>query len=121
MCVQARCVCMYECVCVCVCVIMCLYLSFYPLALITHSLTNMFPEVYDRTEDLLIRISECNSAHDLLECRMFSIDVICSCPSSDVSFVVEKCVEIINDSDPKFRGVVARKLCFLKRLKRDKM
>ena len=54
------------------------------------------------TEDLLSRIDKLNESEDLDNCIIGSMDVSALYPSIDIDFSVDRCVEMIQDSDAKF-------------------
>ena len=57
------------------------------------------------TEDMLSRVKLVNETVDLTNCVIGSMDVKALYPSIDIDFAVEKCVEMIIESDVKFQNV----------------
>ncbi|CAI9736119.1 Hypothetical predicted protein [Octopus vulgaris] len=88
----------------------------YFLSMIIRPIIRMSPDVCDSTEDLLSRISDCNKTCDLTGCIVGSMDVVSLYPSIDVDFAVEKCVEMINESQVEFCNVDTEELGLLLRL-----
>ena len=87
----------------------------YFLSQILKPLTKSSSETCDSTEDLLHRIKVCNETEDLAGCVVGSMDVEALYPSIDVEFAVEKCCELIYDSDLQFENVDTEELgLFLK-------
>ncbi|CAI9715573.1 Hypothetical predicted protein [Octopus vulgaris] len=91
----------------------------YFLSMIIRPIIRMSPDVCDSTEDLLSRINVCNNTCDLTGCIVGNMDVVSLYPSIDVDFAVEKCVEMINESEVEFRNVNTEELGLLLRLTYD--
>ena len=62
-------------------------------------------EVCESTEGLLSRVERCNKTNDLSTSIIGSMDVTALYPSIDVEFAVNKCIELINESDVEFQNV----------------
>ena len=62
-------------------------------------------EVCESTEDMLSRIQHCNETEMLSSSVVGSMDVKALYPSIDIDFAVEKCVELMQESNVKFNNV----------------
>ena len=67
------------------------------------------PDVCDSTDDMLSRVERCNG-EDLSTCVLGSMDVEALYPSIDVAFAVDRCTELIRESQIKFTNVDADEL-----------
>ena len=54
---------------------------------------------------MLARVEKCNQEEDLRNCIIGSFDVTALYPSIDVDFAVEKCLELIFESNITFKGI----------------
>ena len=90
---------------VCGAVISCNYRISYFLSQILKPLIKDAPECCDSTEDLLHRINTINETEDLSDCVLGSMDVEALYPSIDIDFAVEKCVELLKESNISFNNV----------------
>lgn len=68
---------------------------------------------------LLHNINECNRSHDLPKCMMGSTDVESIYPSIDIEFAVERCIEIICESQVFFQELNTRELGILQKILYD--
>ena len=73
--------------------------------MIFRSLIKESVDVCESTEDLLSRIRECNQQQNLDKCIVGSMDVKALYPSIDITFSVEKCEQLLCESDTEFRLV----------------
>ena len=62
-------------------------------------------ELCESTEDMLSRIQHCNETEMLSSSVVGSMDVKALYPSIDIDFAVEKCVELMQESNVKFNNV----------------
>ena len=69
------------------------------------SLLVLAEEICDSTDDMLSRINQVNESTDLKNCIIGSFDVDALYPSIDVNFAIEKCLELILQSDITFKGI----------------
>ena len=77
----------------------------YFLSMLIRPLIRESPDVCDSTEDLLSRVRECNENSDLEQSILGSMDVEALYPSIDITFAVEKCQEMIAESDLELKHV----------------
>ena len=70
----------------------------------------MFVKTLCNTSVILSRISTINETEDSTDCVLGSMDVESLYPSIDVDFAVEKCVELLQESDITFENVQADEL-----------
>ena len=64
-----------------------------------------YQEPCTSTEDLLSRISDLNNTEDLSNCIVGSMDVKALYPSIDIDFSVDRCVELLCESEIEFRNI----------------
>ena len=62
------------------------------------------------TEDLLSKIEDVNINEDLSECIIGSMDVAALYPSIDIEFSVNRCVDMIFNSEVKFNNINVEEL-----------
>ena len=75
------------------------------LSMIFRPLIKESVDVCESTEDLLSRIRECNQQQNLDKCIVGSMDVKALYPSIDIKFSVEKCEQLLCESDIEFRHI----------------
>ena len=75
----------------------------YFLSMILRPLIKESADVCDSTEDLLSRIKECNQQENLHKCIVGSTDVEALYSSIDIKFAVQKCEQMLCESDIKFK------------------
>ena len=95
---------------VCGAVVSCNYRISHFLSSIIRPIIEMADEPCNSTEDLLSRIQEVNENEDLEGCIIGSMDVKALYPSIDIDFAVEKCKELIFESQAEFKNVDTEEL-----------
>ena len=90
---------------VCGAITSCNYRISYFLSQILKPLIQLSPESCDSTEDLLSKMENVNKNENLHGCIVGSMDVEALYPSIDIDFAVDKCMELLQESDLKFSNV----------------
>ena len=75
------------------------------LSMILRPYIKSAPTTCESTEDLLSRIHDANARQNLDKAIIGSMDVKALYPSIDVDFAVDKCMEIVQDSNTEFENV----------------
>ena len=90
---------------VCGAVVSCNYRISHFLSMILRPLVEQAEETCESTEDLLSKIKECNESENLTKSIVGSMDVTALYPSIDVDFAVDKCIQLIDESDMEFINI----------------
>ena len=85
--------------------ISCNYRISYFLSQIIKPLIQASTEICESTEDLLSKIHSVNETEDLNGCIIGSMDVVALYPSIDIDFAVDRCVDLLKESDITFSDV----------------
>ena len=90
---------------VCGAVIASNYRMSYFLSMILKPYIKQVEQIFDSTSDMLARVERCNKEKDLKNCIIGSFDVEALYPSIDVDLAVDKCLELISNSNITFKGI----------------
>ena len=105
---------------VCGAVSSCNYRISYFVSNIIKPFITLAEEACDSSEDMLYRVKECNENQDLEGCMIGSFDVDALYPSIDIDFAIEKCLELIPQSEVEFKSIDASELGLYLALTMDK-